>query len=87
MSLNRLLKRSGPADPSGGAVTPPVATMSSNVSEATTAAAPKGGKSPEDIIKGEVMNIYNKCKGFIVCDFVAYNLIQNIYYTCQNVLC
>jgi len=65
MSLNRLLKRSGPADPSGEAVTPPVATMSSNVSEATTAAAPKGGKSPEDIIKGEVMNIYNKLPAYV----------------------
>ena len=61
MSLNRLLKRSGP--PSGGA-TPAVTTVSSNVSVATTAAA-KGGKSPEDIIKGEIQNIYNKCENVL----------------------
>ena len=66
MSLKRLVKRSGPSDakPSGGDLTPTVVTASSNGSAVTTASS--GGKSPEDIIKGEIANIYNKREIVIV---------------------
>jgi len=65
MSLKRLVKRSGPSDakPAGGDLTPTVVTASSNGSAVTTASS--GGKSPEDIIKGEIANIYNKLPAYV----------------------